>query len=202
MTARQFWAATARHQSPRRWNATRLDNRAGAGLDPAAALQVEVSLERGAQVEVVFLLGEAGSAEEARAIISRYQTPEQVEQRYAATRNSWESTLGALQVRTPVLSTDFLLNRWLPYQALSCRFWARSALYQSSGAFGFRDQLQDSMAFVYARPGLTRAHILRRPAGNSSKAMCSIGGIPKPAWESARAVPTTAVAALRGGALR
>ena len=137
-----------------------LDNRAGAGLDPAAALQIDVSLERGAQMDVIFLLGEAGSAEEARAIINRYQTAEQVERAYAATRKSWESTLGVLQVRTPVLSTDFLLNRWLPYQALSCRFWARSAFYQSSGAFGFRDQLQDSLAFVYARPGITRAHIL------------------------------------------
>jgi len=137
-----------------------LDNRAGAGFDPAAALQIEVSLERGAQADVIFLLGEAASAEEARAIVNRYQTAEQVEQAYAATRKSWDSTLGVLQVRTPVLSTDFLLNRWLPFQALSCRFWARSAFYQSSGAFGFRDQLQDSLAFVYARPGITRAHIL------------------------------------------
>ena len=137
-----------------------LDNRAGAGLDPAAALQIDVSLERGGQVDVIFLLGEAGSAEEARAIVNRYQTAEQVERAYAATRKSWDSTLGVLQVRTPVLSTDFLLNRWLPYQALSCRFWARSGFYQSSGAFGFRDQLQDSLAFVYARPEFTRAHIL------------------------------------------
>ena len=142
----------------------RLDNRTGAGLDPAAALQLEISLDRGGQAEVVFLLGEATSAEEARAVISRYQTPSQVDHALKETRHSWESTLGALQVHTPILSTDFLLNRWLPYQALSCRFWGRSAFYQSSGAFGFRDQLQDSMAFVYARPEIARAHILRSAA--------------------------------------
>ena len=77
-----------------------------------------------------------------------------------ATREFWDSKLSALQVKTPLLSTDFMLNRWLPYQALSCRFWGRSALYQSSGAFGFRDQLQDCLAFVYMAPELTRAHIL------------------------------------------
>ncbi len=138
----------------------RLDNRTGAGLDPAGALQLEVTLERGGQTEIVFLLGEAATDTDARAIISRYQTADQVEQAYVTTRQSWDSTLGMLQVRTPVLSTNFLLNRWLPYQALSCRFWARSAFYQSSGAFGFRDQLQDSLAFLYARPALTRSHIL------------------------------------------
>ena len=96
--------------------------------------------------------------------ISRYQSPDQVDRALATTRNSWDATLGALQVHTPILSTDFLLNRWLPYQALSCRFWGRTAFYQSSGAFGFRDQLQDCLAFVYARPEFTRAHILRAAA--------------------------------------
>ncbi len=97
-------------------------------------------------------------------MLARYQNGEQVEHALAATHQWWDSTLGALQVHTPLLSTDLLLNRWLLYQALSCRFWGRSALYQSSGAFGFRDQLQDSLAFLYAAPKLTRAHILASAA--------------------------------------
>ena len=82
----------------------------------------------------------------------------------SATRHWWETKLLAVQVKTPLLSVDLLLNRWLPYQALSCRFWGRSALYQSSGAFGFRDQLQDSMAFLYLDPEITKRHILAAAA--------------------------------------
>jgi cyclic beta-1,2-glucan synthetase len=143
---------------------TRLDNRAGAGLDPAAALQLSVVIEPGHQMEVIFLLGQAENVEAVRAIVGRYSSPKQVESALAATRQWWDSRLGVLQVRTPLLSADLLLNRWLLYQTLSCRFWARSALYQSSGAFGFRDQLQDAMALVYAAPELARAHILASAA--------------------------------------
>ncbi len=138
----------------------RLDNRTGVAMDPGVALQVEVSLEKGGQTEIVFLLGQTESVDECRALLSRYQTPQQVECALEATRQFWDSVLGAMQVRTPLLSVDLLLNRWLLYQAMSCRFWARSAFYQSGGAIGFRDQLQDSLAFVYASPQLTRAHIL------------------------------------------
>jgi len=137
-----------------------LDNRVATGADPCAAQQIAVTLERGQQTEVVLLLGQAKSVEEIRAIVNRLQSPETVETTLQATRGWWDSTLGALQVKTPVLSVDFLLNRWLLYQALSCRFWGRSALYQSSGAFGFRDQLQDSLGFLFSAPRLTRKHIL------------------------------------------
>jgi cyclic beta-1,2-glucan synthetase len=99
-----------------------------------------------------------------RDLVGRYQSAEQVEHALATTQRWWDTKLGALQVRTPLLSTDFLLNRWLPYQTLSCRFWGRSGLNQSSGAFGFRDQLQDCLAFLYMAPELTRAHILAAAA--------------------------------------
>jgi cyclic beta-1,2-glucan synthetase len=143
---------------------TRLDNRTGAGLDPAAALELSVIIDPGHQMEVIFLLGQAVDVEEVRAIVDRYSSPQQVESALAATRQWWETRLGAITVRTPLLSADLMLNRWLLYQTLSCRFWARSALYQSSGAFGFRDQLQDSMALVYAAPEMARAHILASAA--------------------------------------
>ncbi len=137
-----------------------LDNRTGVAMDPGVALQVEVLLEKGGQAEVVFLLGQTETQEESRALISRYQTSRQVDAALSATRSFWDTLLSTVEVHTPLLSVDLLLNRWLLYQTLSCRFWARSAFYQSGGAIGFRDQLQDSMAFLYAAPQLTRAHIL------------------------------------------
>jgi cyclic beta-1,2-glucan synthetase len=142
----------------------RLNNRAGAGLDPAAALQLEVKIEPGREIVVVFLLGQSATVEDARTLIGRYRTPEQAEAALTATRDWWAQRLSVINVRTPVLSVDFLVNRWLPYQTLSCRMWGRSALYQSGGAFGFRDQLQDSMALFYAWPELARAHILKSAA--------------------------------------
>ena len=137
-----------------------LDNRTGVAMDPAVALQVEITLEKDSTAEVVFLLGQTETVEECRALLARYQTAAHVEDALGATRQWWDSVLGAVQVKTPLLSADLLLNRWLLYQVLSCRFWGRSAFYQSGGAIGFRDQLQDSLAMLYAAPQLTRAHIV------------------------------------------
>jgi cyclic beta-1,2-glucan synthetase len=138
-----------------------LDNRATAGMDPAAVLQVPATIEPDSEIEIVFLLGQAANSDEARRMIRRFEEREEVQRAFEETRSWWDALLGRVQVRTPQLSVDLLLNRWLPYQALSCRIWGRSALYQSSGAFGFRDQLQDSLAFLYAAPDLTRKQILR-----------------------------------------
>ena len=157
----QFFGRRGSRARPAALLATRLDNRTGAALDPGAALQCSIAIEPGGSAEVLFLLGETATVEEVRTLIDRYCTAEQASKSLAQVHHFWDTLLGTLQVRTPLLSTDFLLNRWLVYQALSCRFWARTAFYQSSGAFGFRDQLQDSLALLYAAPRLTREHILR-----------------------------------------
>jgi len=137
-----------------------LSGRTGAGLDPCAALQTRVELAPGASARVTFLLGQAQDAAAARATIERHAVRDP-EESLRAVRESWESVLGGLVVTTPDRSFDLLINRWLLYQTLSCRLWARAAFYQAGGAYGFRDQLQDVLALCLTRPELARAHILR-----------------------------------------
>lgn len=131
-----------------------------AGLDPCAAYQVHLDLPAGQAQEVFFLLGQGASREETLRLIKRYRDPAQVEAAWRALNAFWDGLLGTVNVRTPDPAMDVLMNRWLLYQTLSCRVWGRSALYQSSGAFGFRDQLQDVMALVHAAPEIAREHIL------------------------------------------
>jgi cyclic beta-1,2-glucan synthetase len=112
---------------------------------------------------VVFLLGEAETHQEARTLIERYRL-EDCDALLRQVEEHWDTVLGVVQVRTPDTSMDLLLNRWLLYQTLSCRIWSRSAFYQSGGAYGFRDQLQDVMALLVTRPEIAREHILRAAA--------------------------------------
>ncbi len=147
--------------SPAALKRTGLSGRIEAGLDPCAALQVRLELPPGKEMEVVFLLGEAADSAEARRLVTRYREPGRVAAALAEVRCYWDQLLTTVQVRTPNPALDLLLNRWLLYQTLSCRILARSAFYQSGGAYGFRDQLQDVMALVYAAPQQTRQHILR-----------------------------------------
>ncbi len=137
-----------------------LSGRTGPALDPCAALQRRVTLAPGESVKVLFLLGQAASEEEARALILRHRTADPSATLEAVKRH-WTDLLGAVQVRTPDRAMDIMLNGWLLYQAVSCRIWARAGFYQASGAYGFRDQLQDGMALAALRPEMTRAHLLR-----------------------------------------
>src|SRR5207247_10905719 len=139
----------------------RLTGDTGAGLDPCAALQVVVEIDPREAAEMTFLLGQADDEEKARALVNRCRDPVNVEAAFQETRHWWDRLLSTIEVETPEHSTNFLLNRCLLYQTLSCRIWGLSALYQSSGAYGFRDQLQDVMALVHAAPEIARGHILR-----------------------------------------
>jgi cyclic beta-1,2-glucan synthetase len=139
----------------------RLTGDTGAGLDPCAALQVIVEIEPGQTAEITLLVGQTDDEEKARGLVNRFRDPANVEAAFQETRHWWDRLLSTIQVETPELATNFLLNRWLLYQTLSCRVWGRTALYQSAGAYGFRDQLQDVMAFVHAAPEIARNHILR-----------------------------------------
>jgi cyclic beta-1,2-glucan synthetase len=142
---------------------TILSNRSGAGLDPCGALQTKIELGAGASAEIVFFLGESANVEDARGLINKYRAAD-LDAVFAAVTRQWDDTLGVVQVKTPDRALDILLNRWLPYQTLACRVWARTAFYQASGAYGFRDQLQDVMALCVARPDIAREHLLRAAA--------------------------------------
>jgi cyclic beta-1,2-glucan synthetase len=144
-------------------DASALSGRVGAGLDPCGVLQTPVTLAPGESAEIVFFLGEAASAADAQFLIAHYRTLD-LEAVFRDVLQYWEDLLGSVQVKTPDHAMNIMLNRWLLYQTVACRLWARSAFYQASGAYGFRDQLQDGTALVLSRPAMTRKHLLRAAA--------------------------------------
>ena len=137
-----------------------LSQRTGAGLDPCAALQITVEMAAGERRDVTCMLGQAESVAQVRELVLSFQEYQSFHDALDRTKSWWDEQLGVIEVHTPELAADLLINRWLQYQSLSCRLWGRSAFYQSGGAFGFRDQLQDVMAFLYTRPDLARDQIL------------------------------------------
>jgi cyclic beta-1,2-glucan synthetase len=132
-----------------------------AGSDPCAALRIEITIAPGAETSVAALLGAAASYEELDLLLARYREPGAIQRALNAVHAFWESTHSQIQITTPVPAIDLMVNGWLGYQVLVCRLWARSAYYQSGGAFGFRDQLQDSAALVMSCPEMLREHLLR-----------------------------------------
>jgi cyclic beta-1,2-glucan synthetase len=137
-----------------------LSGKVGAGLDPCAALQGLVELRPGGTAEVVFFLGQTENKEHARELVKQYRAKD-LERVLFDVIQGWDELLEGVQVTTPDRATDLLLNRWLLYQTLSSRIWARAGFYQLSGAYGFRDQLQDVLALMTARPEIAREQILR-----------------------------------------
>ncbi len=140
-----------------------LSKRTGGGLDPCVALQQRIMVTADRPSEITILFGSAANDSEARKLITRYRNGDR-DAALAEVKKFWADTLGAVRVQTPDPAFDLMLNGWLLYQTLACRMWARSGLYQASGAYGFRDQLQDSMALTSIHPDITRQHILRAAA--------------------------------------
>ncbi|MCE2575158.1 GH36-type glycosyl hydrolase domain-containing protein [Komagataeibacter sp. FNDCR2] len=141
-------------------HANGVQGRTGAGLDPCGVVQTIVTLPPGGKAEITFLLGEGEGEDEARNLVTRYRTAN-LDQVLEAVRQHWDRVTGTIQVRTPDRSMDIMLNGWLLYQALASRVQARAGFYQASGAYGFRDQLQDGMALALSCPELVRGHLLR-----------------------------------------
>jgi cellobiose phosphorylase len=157
----EFLGPNGSPERPAALRRARLSNRVGAGFDPGAAAQAPLELAAGQEGEVVFRLGTGDSLAEVQALVRRFRAPGAHRAALEQVWEYWSRTLGAVNVETPDPAVNVLANGWLLYQTLSCRLWGRTGFYQSGGAFGFRDQLQDVMALVHAEPGLTREHLLR-----------------------------------------
>jgi cellobiose phosphorylase len=141
-----------------------LDGRTGGGLEPCAGFRIPFELGAGARTELIFLLGEAESRDAAVALVRRYTAPERVAMALVEVQAFWRDLVRGVQIVTPSPAMDLLVNGWLTYQNLSCRMMGRSAFYQSGGAYGFRDQLQDAAALIHLEPALTRRQILLHAA--------------------------------------
>ena len=156
----EFLGRTGTLRAPAAMARTRLSGKTGTAMDPCAAIQVGFDLEVGEEREIIFKLGVGTDTADAQKIIHRFKGAPAARHALDTVWQHWTHTLGAIHVETPDQALNVLANGWLLYQTLACRLWARCATYQSGGAFGFRDQLQDVMALIHARPGLVREHIL------------------------------------------
>jgi cellobiose phosphorylase len=146
--------------NPEAMNKARLSGKLGAALDPCAALQVVFDLDEGDTQEVIFKLGAGNDYAHAVEVIRQFKNTDVVYAALESVQEYWKKTLGVIRFETPDAALNILANGWLNYQALACRIWARSGFYQSGGAFGFRDQLQDVLSLLYNKPNIVRKQIL------------------------------------------
>jgi cyclic beta-1,2-glucan synthetase len=160
----EFFGRNGSISNPAAMKRERLSGVTGAGLDPCGAVQVTLDIPDGEEREARFSLGAGRNLAHAQKLIAHSREPDASQAALEGVWHHWTQTLGAVQVETPDPAVNLMANGWLLYQVLSCRLWGRTGFYQSGGAFGFRDQLQDSMALVYAEPTLTREHLLRAAA--------------------------------------
>jgi cyclic beta-1,2-glucan synthetase len=157
----EFLGRNGDPSSPAALRLRKLSGRLGPGLDPCAAMGVELELAAGAEQELVFILGAGDGAEEAIALIERHRGVGAARVALQEVWRFWNDKLGVLFAETPDPAFNVILNGWLPYQVLASRMWGRSGFYQSGGAYGFRDQLQDCVAVLHEAPELARQHLLR-----------------------------------------
>ncbi|MBN2654938.1 MAG: cyclic beta 1-2 glucan synthetase [Nitrospirae bacterium] len=156
----EFLGRNGTIQNPAAMTRARLSGKTGTGLDPCAAMQVAFDLADRQEREIIFMLGIGQDADDASSLVRRFRGSAAARKALEAVWLYWNHTLGAVQIETPDQSVNVLANGWLLYQTLACRIWARSGYYQSGGAFGFRDQLQDVMALIHSEPRLMREHLL------------------------------------------
>ena len=161
---KEFFGRNGSREKPAALFREKLSGRDGAGLDPCAAIQIVIELAPDEEREIIILLGEESTKEKAAATAEKFKNPQTVKDSFKQITDYWDELLGTIEVKTPDAALDIIVNRWLLYQSLACRVWARTAFYQSGGAMGFRDQLQDVMSLVYAKPEITRQQILTAAA--------------------------------------
>jgi cellobiose phosphorylase len=147
-------------RNPDALSASRLSGKKGVAMDPCAAIQVNFDLGPGQEREIIFRLGSGRDMKDANELIRIHGGPESARSSLEKVWHYWSHALGTVQVTTPDLSLNVLANGWLLYQTLACRVWARTGFYQSGGAYGFRDQLQDAMALIHARPDILREFLI------------------------------------------
>ena len=157
----EFIGRNGNLRRPAAMSRTRLSGRTGAAMDPCAALQVPMELEAGQSRDVIFRVGACEGHDNASKLVTQFRKSGSASAAFETVRDYWKRTLGVVQVQTPNAALNTMANGWLLYQTIGCRLWGRSGFYQSGGAFGFRDQLQDAMALVHAQPHLLREQILR-----------------------------------------